>query len=267
MGRGTNSEAEAADTGPPSRGWREERGASPPQPPPPPEAAPTFLRAQNAAWAARDSETLSALPSLRGPSPQLRRPVHPTPQRQLLAPVHPRGRPMFTSGRGRGAGSGGGAKPRRHRSARYGDAGGGGTLRAFPTRSHWPCVHDCSAQPDLRGAQAIHRLRRKNVTGGVKSRGLRAGGRAPAGGAGFWETSLTPDSPPTPWVLRLRPAWRAGVSPALPAVRPKLQKTVKKAVGEQDVRAFVRPLLSYVILKTVLLFGGGLSFCPAALSA
>nr|XP_020728774.1 basic salivary proline-rich protein 2-like [Odocoileus virginianus texanus] len=125
------------------------------------------------------------------------------------------------------------AKPRRHRSARYGDAGGGGgggTLRAFPTRSHWPCVHDCSAQPDLRGAQAIHRLRRKNVTGGVKSRGLRAGGRAPAGGAGFWETSLKPGSPPTPRVLRLR----AGVSPALPAVRPKLQKTVKTAVGEQD---------------------------------
>ena len=67
MGRGTDSEAVAADTGPPSRGWREELGASPPQPPPPREAAPTFLRAQNAAWAARDSETLSALPSPRAP--------------------------------------------------------------------------------------------------------------------------------------------------------------------------------------------------------
>lgn len=111
MGRGTDSEAVAADTGPPSRGWREERGASPPQPPPPREAAPTFLRAQNAAWAARDSETLSALPSPRAPSPPLRRPVHPTPQRQLPAPVHPRGRPVFTSGRGRGTGSGGGGSP------------------------------------------------------------------------------------------------------------------------------------------------------------
>lgn len=79
MGRGTDSEAVAADTGPPSRRWREELGASPPQPPPPREAAPTFLRAQNAAWAARDSETLSALPSPRAllsPTPPVRTP-HP----------------------------------------------------------------------------------------------------------------------------------------------------------------------------------------------
>lgn len=47
------------------------------------------------------------------------------------------------------------------------------------------------------------------------------------------------------------PARRAGVSLALPAVHPKLQKTVKKALGEQDMRGFVRPLLSYLLLKTV----------------
>ena len=86
-------------------------------------------------------------------------------------------------------------QPRHHRSARYGDAsggGGGGTLRAFSTRLLWPCVHGCSAQPDRKGALANHRLRQRNVTGGVTSRGLRARGRMVASGPGFWETSSEP---------------------------------------------------------------------------
>lgn len=69
MGRGTDSEAAAAQARPPSPGGERQGGPCPPQPPPPPEAAPTFLRAQDAAWAARDSETLCALPRRPGPAP------------------------------------------------------------------------------------------------------------------------------------------------------------------------------------------------------
>lgn len=109
MGRGVASEAAAAGAGPPSPGSEKEAGPSPPQLPPPQEAAPTFLQAQDAVWAARDSETLSALPSPRARSSAPRQPVTaPTPPRQLPEPLRPRGRPVFTSGRGRGACSGGG---------------------------------------------------------------------------------------------------------------------------------------------------------------
>lgn len=109
MGQGADSEAVAAGAGPPSPGSDREGGPSPPQLPPPREAVPTFLQAQDAAWAARDSETLSSLPSPRARCSARRRPVTPTSPRQLREPIHPRGRPVFTSGRGRGACSGGGA--------------------------------------------------------------------------------------------------------------------------------------------------------------
>ncbi|XP_022375083.1 syntaphilin-like [Enhydra lutris kenyoni] len=101
--------AAAAGAGPPSPGSEKEEGPSPPQLPPPQEAAPTFLQAQDAARAARDSETLSALPSPWARSSAPRQLVTaPTSPRQLPEPIRPRGRPVFTSGRGRGACSSGG---------------------------------------------------------------------------------------------------------------------------------------------------------------
>ncbi|XP_049482631.1 atherin-like [Panthera uncia] len=112
MGQSVDCEAAAAEAGPPSRGSEKEGGPSPPQLPLPREAAPTFLQAQDAAWAARDSETLSALLSPRARSSALRRPVTaPTSPGQPPEPIRPRGRPVFTSGRGRGACSGGGGGP------------------------------------------------------------------------------------------------------------------------------------------------------------
>ncbi|XP_066110498.1 uncharacterized protein [Saccopteryx bilineata] len=62
MGQGADGQAAAAGAGPPLRRSEREGEPFPPLLPPPREAAPTFLRAQDAAWATRDSETLSALP-------------------------------------------------------------------------------------------------------------------------------------------------------------------------------------------------------------
>lgn len=64
-------------------------------------------------------------------------------------------------------------------------------------------------------------------------------------------------SPPKSRVLRMRHAWHAGVRPALAAVRAKLLKTMKKGLGDRDVRGFARHLLFYLygnlILKRVLI--------------
>lgn len=91
MGRGADSEAAAAGAGPPSRRNEKEEGPSPPQLPPPREAAPTFLQAQDAVWAARDSETLSALPSPRTRSSAPRQPVTaPSSLREVPEPIAPR---------------------------------------------------------------------------------------------------------------------------------------------------------------------------------
>lgn len=91
MGRGADSEAAAAGAGPPTRRNEKEEGPSPPQLPPPREAAPTFLQAQDAVWAARDSETLSALPSPRTRSSAPRQPVTaPSSLREVPEPIAPR---------------------------------------------------------------------------------------------------------------------------------------------------------------------------------
>lgn len=102
MGRGADREVAAAGAGPPSRGSESEGEPFPPRLPLPGEAAPTFLQAQ-------DPPGPREIPKLCPPS--RRQPVSPGSRRQLRQPIHPRGRPVFTSGRGRGAGSGGGGGP------------------------------------------------------------------------------------------------------------------------------------------------------------
>lgn len=97
-------------------------------------------------------------------------------------------------------------------STRYGDDGGSRTCRTLPARLLWPCVHSCSARRDRRGAPANHCLRRRNVAGGVTSRGSRAGGRKAVSGKGFWETFSLPRPllPHTMWTVRMRHACSAG---------------------------------------------------------
>lgn len=86
------------------------------------------------------------------------------------------------------------------------DGGGGRTSCTLPTCLLRPYVHSCRTRRDRRGVLANHRLRQRNVAGGVTSRGSRAGGRKSASGEGFWETCSRPLPPPTLRALRLRSA-------------------------------------------------------------